>query len=253
MLPFSRRTRLVFVAVTLTATSALACHFPLAGCGRALDEETLNRLELSMESTAQMQPGETRQFSLGTVECCYVFETVDACAVWSVEPASGASIHPASGELTIDPETPSGSMFSVRANVENGRRIITSDVYVFTPQSNPLVGTWHEDTQFACGTTAEIAPQEPIGELVFRADGSFAVTWMPFEIYHDYWGTYGYDLAQATLDLSDAEGNYVPPDLDGSGSFSIDDQGQLILSDLWLGSPRDGGGEPNCGHRFTPR
>ena len=42
---------------------------------------------------------------------------------------------------------------------------------------------------------------------------------MPFEIYHDYWGTYGYDLAQGTLDLSDAEGNYVPPDLDGSGSF----------------------------------
>jgi hypothetical protein len=74
---------------------------------------------------------------------------------------------------------------------------------------------------------------------------------VPFEIYHDYWGTYGYDLAQGTLDLSDAEGNYVPPDLDGSGSFSIDEQGQLTLGDLWLGSPRDGGGEPNCGHRFV--
>jgi hypothetical protein len=253
MLPFTRRTRLAFVALTLTATTTPACHFPLAGCGQALDEETLNRLEFSMGSSAQMQPGETRPFSLGTVECCYFFQPVETCATWSVEPAAGATMDSHTGDLTIEASVPGGSVFTVSADVENGRRIVIADVHVYTPQSNPLVGTWHEEAQLSCSTATEVTPSAAIGELVFRADDSFAVTWMPFEVYHDYWGTYEYDLAQGTLDMTIDSGNHVPADFDGSGSFSIDDQGRLVLRDLWLGSAREGGGPANCGHRFAPR
>lgn len=45
-----------------------------------VDEDTLNRLALSMEQTAEMEPGESRAFSLGMVEYSYVFEPVGACA-----------------------------------------------------------------------------------------------------------------------------------------------------------------------------
>jgi len=49
---------------------------------------------------------------------------------------------------------------------------------------------------------------------------------MPFEVYRDYWGTYEYDLATDSLSLQVTEGNYVPDDIDGSGSFAFDEQGQ---------------------------
>jgi hypothetical protein len=220
-------------------------------CTDVPDEETLNRLVLSMEPVVEMRPGGTRQFSLGVVDCCYYFREVTACATWLVDPAEGASIDPNSGVLAIDAATPSGSVFTVSADVENGRRIVSTDVYVFTPQDNPLVGIWREEAQFACDTEEEGIPEQRIGELRFRADGSFSVTWMPFEVYHDYWGTYQYDLTQGTLALAVTEGNYVPDDVDGSGLFSFDEQGRLILLDMWLGSPHGSTGSANCGHRFT--
>ncbi|MBC7251852.1 MAG: hypothetical protein H5T62_16430 [Anaerolineae bacterium] len=219
-------------------------------CIESLDEETLERLRLSMETTVEMQPGETCQFALGVVECCYYFQKVAACATWSVNPAEGAHIDPDSGVLTIDDTTPSGSVFTVTADVEKGRRMVTIDVHVFTPEDNPLVGIWREEAQFACDTGEELTPEERIGELRFRADGSFSVTWVPFEVYRDYWGTYEYDLATGNLSLQVIEGNYVPDDIDGSGSFAFDEQGRLLLRDIWLGSPYESTGPAHCGHRF---
>jgi hypothetical protein len=216
-----------------------------------LDEETLNRLTLSMDPTIQMQPGETHDFVLGVIDCCYFFVAVEAPVTWSVEPAEGASINPDTGLFVVDAATPSKSMFTVMANVEEGRRIISIDVHIFTPQDNPLVSIWREEQQFACDTQEEVAPEQNIGELRFRADGSFGVTWAPFEIYVDYWGTYQYDPARGTLKLTVTGGNYVPYDLDGNGSFSFDEQGRLLLTDMWLGSPRESTGPTHCGHRFT--
>jgi Tfp pilus assembly protein PilF len=207
----------------------------------ACEDELLNRLTISgslMSTTLQMQPGETQMLSLGLVECCYYFEPVPVSATWLVEPNAGATINAATGELTIDGDTPSGSIFTVRANIENGRHIVTVEVHVYTPAAKPLVGSWSEDVQLACDTVTEISPIVPIGELVFRADGTFSVTWMPFEIYKDYWGIYTYDPAQTTLVLSIEGGNYIPNDLDLSGTVEIDASSRLVLSEMWLGSPQ---------------
>lgn len=255
-----RRTLIVLVALgilVVTVACVPTCSwnwlpFGLGGdCRRGLDEDTLNRLSLVMGGTLAMQPGETWEFSPGVVECCYVFEPVDACATWSVSPTDGATIDAETGVFTVDPGTPSGKVFTVTADVENGRRLVSVDVYVYTPEANPLFGIWREEAQFSCETDEEVVPEERIGELSFGANGSFSVTWHPFEIYKDYWGTYTFDLNQGTLDLTGAEGNYVPEDLDGSGSWFIDEDGRLVLRDMWLGAPRGGSGIVNCGHRFT--
>lgn len=225
-----------------------------AECTVVLDEDTLERLTLSMnplEQTVQMHPGETHAFSLGVIECCYILEPVEACATWSVEPTLGASIDPQSGVFAVDQGTPSGSVFTVSADVENGRRVVSIEVHVYTLEDNPFVGLWREEAQLACGTGEEVVPEKPIGELRFGADGRFAVTWMPFEIYVDYRATYAFDLDQGTLDLSIAGGSYVPDDVDGSGFFSLDEEGHLILRDMWLGSPWGETGSANCGHRFV--
>jgi len=237
--------------MTLVVSGMIACSLPGLGRIGGLDEDTLNRLTLSMNKTAQMRPGGTANFTLGVVECCYFFEPVETSATWSVDPTDGASIDSHTGTFTVHPATPHGSVFTVSANVENGRRIVTIEVHVYTPEENPLAGIRTEEVQFGCGTEEEIVPEEPIGELRFRADGTFSVTWAPFEIYQDYWGTYEYDPAQGTLDLVVTGGNYIPDDVDGTGLFSFDEEGRLILSDMWLGSPHDATGPANCGHRFT--
>ncbi len=219
-----------------------------------LDEDTLERLTLSMnpmDQTVEMLPGETRESSLGVIECCYILEPVEGCATWSVEPTQGASIDAQTAALAVDDGTPSGSVFTVSADVENGQRIVLIEVHVYTPEDNPLVGLWREEAQLVCGRGTEIIPEEPIGELRFGADGSFAATWMPFEISVDYRGMYAYDLTRGTLDLVVEGGSYVPDDVDGSGFFSVDEEGRLILRDMWLGSPWGGTGSANCGHRFV--
>ena len=222
-----------------------------AGCGARLDEETLDRLTLSMNPTLEMRPGEERDFSLGVVECCYYFEPVETCTTWSVDPSDGASIDHETGSFSVGPGTPGGEVFTVTADVEDGRRLVSIEVYVYTPEDNPLVGIWREEAQLGCEDYEEVAPEERIGELRFGADGTFSVTWHPFEIYRDYWGMYAFDSKRGALDLWGAEGNYVPDDVDGSGSFLMDEQGRLVLKDMWLGAPHGGSGIANCGHRFT--
>ena len=67
----------------------------------------------------------------------------------------------------------------------------------------------------------QVPAERSIGELEFRADGTFSVTWVPFETYRDYWGRYTLDLRTGRLNLQVETGNYVPPDVDGDGTFCV--------------------------------
>lgn len=203
-----------------------------------------------------MQPGNTTRLVLGVFdyEVCGTgfrcFVPVAADATWSVTPADGARIDPATGVLSIDATTPNGSLFTTRAEIEGGLHVVERRIHVFTPEANPLIGFWREEAQLACESGTEVAPAMPIQELIFDPDGSFAVTWVPFESYKDYWGTYTFDLATGMLQLTITGGNTIPPDVDGEGRFARDATGALILTDLWLGTPSLEHGPPNCGHRF---
>jgi hypothetical protein len=218
-------------------------------CSIVLDNDTLSSLRLSLKPNIEMRPGETRTMSVGVVECCVYLEPVDACVAWSIEPEQGAAIS-SDGELAIDSSTPGGTVFTVTANVENGRRMVSTEVYVYDLAQSPLVGTWHEAAQIVCGSQEEVTPDLPIGELRFFADGRVNVTWVPFETYVDYSGTYTFS-ENGTLELVITGGSYTPDDIDGQGTFFIDQDGQLLLQDMWLGSPHEERGSANCGHRFV--
>ena len=94
-----------------------------------------------------------------------------------------------------------------------------------------------------------------ISELLFQADGDFSVTWVPLEIYIDYWGTYTYDLNNDFLEFT-ITGSRIktPSQFDGRGSFSLDDDG-LMLTGICLGDYVDPYTPPatNCDHRFIRR
>ena len=201
---------------------------------------------------AEMRPGESWQLVIGTVECCYVFIPGDQDAIWTVSPVEGVSID-AHGLLTIDEDVPDGTTLTVTANRDPVGPSVSMRVYVYTPEAQPLVGLWHETAQLACGTGKETEPDETIGELRFGADGQFSVTWHPFEIFVDYWGTYEADPETGELTLTMQSSMGAPPeDFDGEGTFKIRVDGALVLEDIWLGSgPGDEATSPGCGHVFA--
>lgn len=220
-----------------------------AFCSETLDNETLHNLSITTPFRCmQVRPGEELDFELGTVECCVFFKPVDTCATWSVTPETGATINPLTGLFTVGQAAHNGMVFTIAVDIEHGRRILTRDVYVYTPEENPFVGFWHELTQLSCTNGQAQTPDDPINEFVFDANGRFSVTWYPFEIYTDYWGTYTYDLTSGSFDLIVEGGNYVPYPLDEGGAFFINDPGKLFLNSIWLGSYRSPPGIAACGH-----
>ncbi len=174
--------------------------------------------------------------------------TVDACVEWSVAPVDGVAIDDA-GVLSIDAGVPAGTTVTVTADVESGRRVLMADLEVYEPVAYDILGFWSEVQQLPCDGGAAFEPEPIIGELVFQDTGEFSVTWQPFEVYYDYWGTFTYDEGTGALVLTVEGGNYVPPDVDGEGTASVAG-GQLMLEDMWLGVAQDPVTPVACGHVF---
>lgn len=79
-----------------------------------------------------------------------------ANVTWSMEqPVKGISVDK-TGKLAVDADVPHGTTATILADVEHGRRKLSGKVYVFHPDENPLIGTWHADTRVACGESQEI-------------------------------------------------------------------------------------------------
>lgn len=118
-----------------------------------------------------------------------------------------------------------------------------------TSTPSPLVGIWHETAQLSCGL-GQIDPPVPIGELEFESNGTFAVTWHPFEQYYDYWGDYTVDFETGAITLEITGSNDLPAGFDGVGEVRIDPDGKLVLTGVWLGTPSYEVFSAQCGHVF---
>ena len=173
---------------------------------------------------------------------------VTGCAIaWSVETPGGVTIDQ-NGLLTADASATPGSVHVVTAMLE-GRLTASVEAWVYTPETHPQVGLWHEAARISCNDGSETAPSngEAIGELRIAASGYTPVTWPPFETYVDYWANVNY--ASGSASFSAPEGNHVPTDIDASGTYEVDGT-NLVLRDMFLGT-RNEPGAPACGHRFT--
>lgn len=198
----------------------------------------------------QATPAQTLHFRVGQFVCCYFFESVDAYPVtWSVLPAQWGIMHPTEGELRIDPNTPHGTRLTIVAAYQG--QSLEETVYVYRSEVNPLVGTWREISQLRCQEESEVVYNSTIGELAFFADGTYHLTWGPFEVYIDYGGTYQFDLTTGTLSMTMRGINYSPADFDGNFNFRFDARGDLILTEGWFGSAPYGASVQFCGYRFS--
>lgn len=92
-----------------------------------------------------------------------------------------------------------------------------------------LAGYWFE-------TTSENSTY--IGELYFNSDGTFGITWEPFETYVDYWGTYTYDKQTGRIKLTIEYGNYIPNDTDLDGYVFENANEDLEFYGMYFGTPQ---------------
>ncbi|HEX8469372.1 MAG TPA: hypothetical protein VF620_16370 [Allosphingosinicella sp.] len=156
---------------------------------------------------------------------------------WSV--SGPATLSPDRTFVTIAPDAPPGSIVTVRYHygppVEARFKVVARDEVVLT-------GRYSQRSLEGC------SPAASVGELDFRPENRFAVTFMPFETYQDYWGTYSFDPATKRLRLTVEGGNFVPSNLDLEGEAELV-EGRLRLKDLFLGS-RDGEPRSGCTYVF---
>ena len=175
---------------------------------------------------------------------------------WSVQPSTAGVSVSAEGTVVVSATAPPGK-YKIVARAANESR--SRDFLVYASQAVPLKGEWTEKVEISCDGH-EIVPKEPMGELVLMAQGSFSATWVPFEIRKDYWGNYTYDVKTEKLVLRvDPRHNYSPSDISPEGRARIDDRGRLVITGMWLGTPRNqpmsSGGAPKtfCGYVFVRR
>lgn len=157
---------------------------------------------------------------------------------WSV--TGPATLSPDRTTLTIAPDAPPGSIVAVTfshggAKVEARFKVIARDEIVLT-------GRYSQSRLEGCSSVPLV------GELEFQPENRFSVTYMPFETYRDYWGTYSFDPATKQIRLKVEGGNFVPSNLDLEGEAEMV-EGRLTLKGIFLGS-RDGPPQSSCIYRF---
>lgn len=157
---------------------------------------------------------------------------------WSISGPGSLSADRTS--VTIAADAPVGAIVAVSFRhsdkpVEARFRVVAKDEIVLTGRRSQ---------RSLEGCTAH----EPVRELEFRPENRFSVTFLPFETYQDYWGTYSFDPLTKRLHLKVEGGNFVPPNLDLEGEAELV-EGRLRLKGLFLGS-RDGAPQSGCTYVF---
>jgi hypothetical protein len=157
---------------------------------------------------------------------------------WAIEGPADLSADRQS--LTIRPDAPPGSDIVLRYSVKG--EPVVSRFRVVARDAVVLTGRWGQSEATGCEAL------EPVRELEFGPE-RFSVTFMPFESYKDYWGTYRFDAATGALRLTVDGGNSTPPGLDLEGTARLED-GHLVLDGMFLGDRAGRVPEHSCRYRF---
>lgn len=166
-------------------------------------------------------------------------ELPSRCAAgWSVE--GPATLSADKGTLVIAPDAPVGS--TVRVGFLHSGKSVQLSFRVVAKDAVLLTGRWSQKSLKGCRAV------EPVRELEFLPENRFAVTFVPFETYRDYWGTYAYDPATKRLSLKVEGDNFLPAGLDLEGEAELAG-GRLTLKGIYLGG-RDGAPQSGCTYIF---
>jgi hypothetical protein len=188
----------------------------------------------------QVMTGKTYRLELFERQGPAIRNVAPACFEWQFDKQDGVSFDVLTGLLQVMENGASGKSVRIGAQFADlslGHAThIHEEIPIFRIDENPLVGIWREAPQTRCLAKNGDQALDQINELEFRSNGSFSVTWRPFESYVDYWGRYEFNKLNSMLVLSIERGNFVPAAFQGAGSFEISPDGMLRLKGIWLGS-----------------
>lgn len=159
-----------------------------------------------------------------------VMEPVPAVCLEGVAISGPAALGEDGRTVVVDAEAAPGATIQVQGRV--GEATLSGRILVYQAEAQPLVGTWSQPEDACEGA-------ETVRELIFHPDGTFSLTWRPFEVYKDYWGTYEFDAATSFLRLVPEGGNHIPSDASLAGDVRIDSDA-LTLPRAIFGSPATG-------------
>lgn len=156
-----------------------------------------------------------------------IMEPVPAACLEAVALSGPATLDADGRKVTIRADAAPGAAVQVEGRVGEAR--LTGRILVYLEEAQPLVGRWSQPEE-ACADEGA----EPVRELIFHPDNTFSLTWTPFEVYKDYWGTYTFEDGVLTL-LPDG-GNHIPSDASFSGKVDLA-SGSLLLPPSLFGAP----------------
>lgn len=149
--------------------------------------------------------------------------------------------------IVLGPEATPGRDIEIAGTI--GDRTVRTRFRIAPADGPVLTGFWSQESVDCQGPT----PRDPLRELRFSSDGKFAVTFVPFEVRQDYWGSVMFDAAAARIGFAVERGNTVPPHLMLKGRARVGDDNRLVLDGVYFGgldaAPPAGG----CSYVFRKR
>jgi len=254
--------KLARLAATMVAIAALAACRPAPA---QADDECLAdpeaRIAIGDGRPIALRPGATVTLHVVCTQHGFMESPVSVPVTWALDTKGLGTLDAKTGALAVAASARPGTRAKVNAEltVRGARQRLQSEVVVIDPAPQPWAGTWQESARLACDANGKAGGPDPtptdkaplMRELVLNEDGSFTVTWFPFERYKDYWGTYTLDRKTGAVTFTVTGGNSVPPPgADLTGTLRIEPGVGLVLSDLYLGAPSGSTPPRACGHRF---
>jgi hypothetical protein len=206
----------------------------------------------------QVIAGQAYRLALFEQQGPAIRDVAPECFQWQFDPQDGVSFDAPTGLLQVLDNAASGRSVRIGARIADRSpghaSVVGEEIRMARLDENPLLGLWREVPPARCAAKGSDQALDRIRELEFRANGSFLVTWQPFETYVDYWGRYAFSKPDTTLVLSIENGNFIPAGFQGAGSFEISPDGRLGLKGIRLGSKSGAKAmdDVECGRSFEP-
>lgn len=143
--------------------------------------------------------------------------------------ASAVAVAPERGRIVIGREATSGEDVEITGTL--GTRTVRTRFRIAAAEGPALTGFWSQ-VSVDCGGAV---PRDPLRELRFNSNGGFAVTFVPFEVRQDYWGTVEFDPASHRIGFAVEGGNTVPANLMLAGRARAEGDTRLALEGVYFG------------------
>ncbi len=149
--------------------------------------------------------------------------------------------------IVIGPDATPGRDVEIAGTL--GSRTVRTRFRIAPAEGPVLTGFWSQ-ASVDCGGPV---PRDPLRELRFSSDGRFAVTFVPFEVRQDYWGSVEFDPVAGRIGFVVERGNTVPADLMLKGRARVEDDNRLAMDDVYFGGLDVGPPAGGCRYVFQRR